>query len=448
MQRLSGLVASIALALAAVHGCGGGDLILPGDGTPAELRITAGDSQPGVPRAALRESLEVSVIDARGEPLPGQTVEFLLESQPPGAEVSPEIATSRANGAARALWVVGEASGTQTVLARVERGGEDPLEVRFSATVAPSAASRIGVADGNEQTAPAGSQLVKPLVVLVTDEFGNPVAGVPVEWAAAAGRVDPASSSTLEDGRATTMWTLGSATGSQAATASSGDLNGSPVTFTAVAEAGSPEELTRVSGNGQSAAPGSELPAPLVVRLLDERGNGVPNRPVSWVVATGGGSVNPATSTTDPEGRASTRWTIGAGANTLNAVVSGVGVVGFTATGTSGGGGGGGGGGGSTASWLEFRVQPSDTEERETMSPSVQVAVLDQNGNLVTDREFPIKLELIDDRGRVRADGTVNTRSGVATFTIRISRDGEYRLRASTDGLPSVESDRFEVEDD
>ena len=82
------------------------------------------------------------------------------------------------------------------------------------------------------------------------------------------------------------------------------------------------------------------------------------------------------------------------------------------------------------------------------MSPSVEVVVLDQSGNRVTDREFPIKLELLDDRDRVRADGTVTTRSGVATFTIRIDRDGEYRLRASTDGLPSVESDRFEVEDD
>jgi hypothetical protein len=97
---------------------------------------------------------------------------------------------------------------------------------------------------------------------------------------------------------------------------------------------------------------------------------------------------------------------------------------------------------------MVFQVQPSDTEEGETMSPSVQVAVLDQAGNLVTDREFSIKLELLDRRGTVRADGTAMTRSGVATFTIRLDREGEYRLRASTDGLPSVESDRFEVEDD
>lgn len=82
------------------------------------------------------------------------------------------------------------------------------------------------------------------------------------------------------------------------------------------------------------------------------------------------------------------------------------------------------------------------------MSPSVEVAVLDQAGNLVTDREFPIKLELLDSDDRVRAEGTVETRSGIATFTIRVDREGEYRLRASTDGLPSVASDQFQVEDD
>jgi hypothetical protein len=124
-------------------------------------------------------------------------------------------------------------------------------------------------------------------------------------------------------------------------------------------------------------------------------------------------------------------------------------VVAFSATGTNAGGGGGGGGGGEGApSRLEFRVQPSDTEERETMSPSVEVAVLDESGRLVTDRELQIKLELLDDDNRVRAEGTSPTRSGVATFTVRINREGEYRLRASSDGLPSIISNEFEVEDD
>jgi hypothetical protein len=334
-------------------------------------------------------------------------------------------------------------------VAQVVRGEEfEPLVVTFNARVSAAGASRMAAAEGNGQTGPVGNLLPGQLLVLITDEFGNPVAGVPVDWEAQDGTVDPTSSVTGADGRAGTSWTLGPSAGAQTVVASSPQLEGSRVEFTATARSGNPNSLVRVSGDGQSAAAGTELPNALVVRLVDEAGNGVPDRPVSWVVASGGGSVAPATSTTDEAGRASTSWTVGAGANTLNAVVSGVGVVGFTATGTSGGGGGGGGGGASTPTRMEFRVQPSDTEEGETMSPSVQVAVLDQAGNLVTDREFPIKLELLDDRGRVRAEGTARTRSGVATFTIRLSRDGEYRLRASTDGLPSVESDRFEVEDD
>jgi hypothetical protein len=127
-----------------------------------------------------------------------------------------------------------------------------------------------------------------------------------------------------------------------------------------------------------------------------------------------------------------------AGANTLNAVVSGVGFVAFTATGTSSGG-----------SRLEFRVQPSDTEEKETMSPPVEIGVLDESGDPVTDRVFPIKLELLDHKNHVKGEGTRNTEAGVATFSgIRIFKDGDYRLRASTDGLASILSDQFEIQDD
>jgi hypothetical protein len=104
-----------------------------------------------------------------------------------------------------------------------------------------------------------------------------------------------------------------------------------------------PGEITveRVSGNAQNGEPGSQLGDPLVVRLVDEQGNGVGGQAVAWVVATGGGDARPGTSETNDEGFASTRWTLGdsPGVNTLNAVVSGVGVVNFTATGDDGGSG-------------------------------------------------------------------------------------------------------------
>jgi hypothetical protein len=122
-------------------------------------------------------------------------------------------------------------------------------------------------------------------------------------------------------------------------------------------------------------------------------------------------------------------------------VVSGVGVVGFTATAGSGG---------TTPDRLEFLVQPSDTEEDRRISPAVEVAVLDRSGNRVTDRDFEIKLELRPaDRGRLKGDRTRRTQDGVARFSdLEVDRDGEYRLRASTGGLPSIDSDRFEVQND
>jgi hypothetical protein len=303
---------------------------------------------------------------------------------------------------------------------------------------------------GDDQTAPVGTALGDSLVVRVLDPFGNPVAGADVQWAADQGSVDPASVTTGSDGRAATYRILGSAAGSQATTASSAGLEGSPVTFTSHAVPGSADELVRVSGNNQSARPGAELPDPLVVRLVDSQGNGVPGRAVSWVIGVGGGHVESPNSNTDGDGEARIRWTLGSpGTNTLNAVVSGVGVVAFSATATNGGGGGG-GGGGQEAARLDFRVQPSNAREKKTISPPVEVEVLDRDGNRVTSREIEVKLDLIGDRdGKLGGDTRQRTDSGVARFTdLKVEREGDYRLRASADGLPSVDSDRFEVQHD
>jgi hypothetical protein len=110
-------------------------------------------------------------------------------------------------------------------------------------------------------------------------------------------------------------------------------------------QVGPPADLLQVSGNSQSARAGNEVPDPLVVRLVDEQGNPVRGSAVSWVVGDGGGSVSAVTVQTDTAGLASTRLTLGPspGANTVNAVVSGIDIVIFTADATGGGGGGGGG---------------------------------------------------------------------------------------------------------
>lgn len=83
--------------------------------------------------------------------------------------------------------------------------------------------------------------------------------------------------------------------------------------------------MASVSGNAQTADVGEEVTNPLVVRITQD-GAAVSGRTVTWSVTAGGGSVDPASSTTDASGNASTTWTLGpsAGANTVQASSSGV----------------------------------------------------------------------------------------------------------------------------
>jgi adhesin/invasin len=95
--------------------------------------------------------------------------------------------------------------------------------------------------------------------------------------------------------------------------------------------------LELVRGNEQVARAGSRLTDSLVVRLVDQAGAGIAGRSVTWTVSGGGGTVAPETSTTDAQGYAFAKWTLGpsAGQNTLDAVVPGVGTVTFRAIGST-----------------------------------------------------------------------------------------------------------------
>jgi hypothetical protein len=95
-------------------------------------------------------------------------------------------------------------------------------------------------------------------------------------------------------------------------------------------------QVEAVQGNGQEGLPASRLPEPLIVRLVDNLGQGISGRTVVWVVTAGGGAVAPATAMTDAEGFATAEWTLGAasGLNRVEAQVPGIGSVTFTATAT------------------------------------------------------------------------------------------------------------------
>jgi PKD repeat protein len=323
-----------------VFGCTGGtDLLLPGDGEPARITVEHGDSLSGRVGEALSDSVVFAVTDSRSRPVEGARVVFELTSGGPGADLAPDTAQTDANGEVYTRIVLGTTVGPQEGEARVlmPEGATQPT-TSFTVIALSENANGISALSGHGQTGPAGSILGQPLVVQVTDAFGNPIPGVPISWTAeGGGSVSEASNHTDGDGRASVRRTLGAAAGQQSTTASSERLAGSPVTFIHTATAGNASGLSIVSGNNQTAIAGTQLPGDLVVRLVDASGNGVPGMAVTWVVGTGGGTVSPENTTTDEAGRTSARWTLGPtpGENRLDAVVSGIGVANFRAIGTA-----------------------------------------------------------------------------------------------------------------
>jgi len=175
--------------------------------------------------------------------------------------------------------------------------------------------------------------------------------------------------------------------GAVAALACGGDDLVLPTGGTEGSPTSSPAVLQMVTGNGQSGVPGSPLSQPIVVKLLDQDGNPMPGQRVAWVISTGGGTVVPQSPTTDENGTASATWTLGTeGPNSLNAVVSGIEPVTFTATADNGSGDGGGdgsGGGGTgtvpSAGTSTLSADPSSIEVGNGVS-TIRVAVRDAAG--------------------------------------------------------------------
>lgn len=312
------------------------DLTLPSEAQPARVVIEGGDHQRGQVGSPLPDSLRVRVTDSKGRPTEGVGVAFTVLDGTSGRLPVADTVRTGADGRATHQWLLGDRAGPQTLEARVDGGGA-AVSARFTADASAGPAETLFVIDGNGQRATAGTTLPVPLVVGVTDRFGNPVVAQPIRWRATGGgwpedTVTPSGA----DGRGQVTWRLGGGAGQQTIEASVAGLAGSPVTIAATASAGTPVAVRRMAGDGQTAPVGTKLAGPIVARLVDEFGNGVPGQHLNWIVTAGGGAPAPPTGTTDSTGQASTDWTLGpaAGPQGLSAVFAGLAPVTFSAIAT------------------------------------------------------------------------------------------------------------------
>ncbi len=267
---------------------------------------------------------------------PGATGWLTAVLDQPGAPANIELTAS----------VTGLALGSYTATVPVTEPDavNSPFDITVTLDVVADVATTMAISAGDNQNGTVATAVAVPPSVLVSDQFGNPVAGQPVTFTVATGggSVTGGSATTNAAGIAAVgSWTLGTATGTNTLTATSTGLAGSPATFTATASAGAATQIAVSTGNGQSATVNTAVAVNPAVLVRDAFSNPVAGVAVTFAVAGGGGAATGTSATTNASGVATVgSWTLGqtAGANTLTATATGLtgSPVTFTATGNAG----------------------------------------------------------------------------------------------------------------
>jgi hypothetical protein len=124
---------------------------------------------------------------------------------PAAGRSADSVLSTDSSGRAKVAWTLGRTAGLQRLTVRL-RG--DTAETEITAVARPAKAAKLTFVSPPE-TGRAGRTLPKPLVVQVTDNYGNPLAGQTVVFKAASGGVAPTRGLTDAEGRTSVRWTLG-----------------------------------------------------------------------------------------------------------------------------------------------------------------------------------------------------------------------------------------------
>jgi hypothetical protein len=240
---------------------------------PTHLALSSGDLQVDSVGLAVANPFVVRVTDDAGLPVPGATVTWTRTA----GTGAPAAATSvsDASGLARLAYTLGTTLGADTVRASLTGVATAAATVQFTTRAISRAASAIAVVSGDAQAAAVLGTLAGPLVVRVTDSFGNPVAGASVTWSAAvagSAALAPATALTDANGTAQTLATLGATAGPLTITASIGTAG---VAFSAEALAGAVAKLLFVTPPPDVITVGAPFPTAVTVHLVDAQGNDV-----------------------------------------------------------------------------------------------------------------------------------------------------------------------------
>ena len=272
----------------------------------------------------------VELQDLKGNPKPGVGVNFVLFVPDTTGTLNPMSAETDENGRAQTtLQLPDDAAGTY----EVEAFNSDDFGVYVSFTVSvdtsPRTAMRLAKISGDDQSDFTGEALVNPFVVVVRDQFDDPLEGVTVTFAvtAGSGALSATIATTNANGQAASTLTLGTDPGANTVEIS---VEGVSETVIFSAEASlpppAPAMLSIVSDDNQTGLTGETLADPFVVEVLDQYGDPISGVTVTITVLGDDGVLSTETTTTDANGRAEITLTLGTepGGYTVEVGVEGV----------------------------------------------------------------------------------------------------------------------------
>jgi hypothetical protein len=223
----------------------------------------------------------------------------ILGAQPTWTTESPSVAKVEADGT-----VIVKTPGATTIVAAVDgRTARAHIVVRQRvAIVRPSKDSTVSVPEGEQRAAS----------VVALDSRGHIVRGRTVAWTS-----DDTTIAVVDSSGVVSARTLGR-------TVVHAVVDGLATSETITVFA-TPAAVEAIDGESQHANAGTALPRQLVVRVLSKTGRAVPGATVRFRGMDGNGSAEPATETSDDQGRVRARWTLGdlAGAQHLLVTVDG-----------------------------------------------------------------------------------------------------------------------------
>jgi hypothetical protein len=286
---LSGLAGGYTLSFSAA-GLGGvtSQPISLAAGSPSGIALVAAPSSTARSRVPLSAQPSVQLQDASGNPLPQASIEIKASIASGGGSLG-GLATVLTNSDGRAdftdLAIIG-APGPRTL----RFASQSPSSQVISGQITLPTVAHISIVPTPPSSVVVGSLVANPVSWTLTDALDQTVADAPVDLSASAGgSVIP--SSTTSDAAGVVLlqsWAVSPVAGAQYIQLDVVGGATSRIQVEAVADVAA--RLQMISGDNQSAPVDSELPEPLVVRSVDQYGNGVTGVTVEWRTCEGVGS--------------------------------------------------------------------------------------------------------------------------------------------------------------